>query len=236
MHEGGHGLYEQGVDERLAGTILSGGTSLGIHESQSRFWENCIGRSLPFWQFWFPVLKNNFPERLGEVQLVDFWKAVNKVEPGFIRVDADEVTYNLHIILRFELEKELIEGNLNVQDLPMAWNHKMMEYLGITPPNDRLGVLQDVHWSMMLFGYFPTYTLGNLYAAQVDRTIKQKLPGFKGTPMDIRMISEWLRHNLCRFGSAYDPGKLIARVTGEPLNPAYFKEYLHSRFSEIYEL
>ncbi|MEM7263678.1 MAG: carboxypeptidase M32 [Planctomycetota bacterium] len=180
IHECGHALYEQGFDPKLAGTPGAEATSMGIHESQSRLWENQVGTSPEFWQHYLPQLKQHFPDALGDVELDDFVRAFNIVEPSMIRVDADEVTYNLHVLLRFEIESELIDGDLTVSELPELWNAKMEEYLGIRPANDAEGVLQDIHWSMGAFGYFPTYFLGNLYSAQIYRAARQALPELDG--------------------------------------------------------
>ena len=167
MHEAGHAMYEQGVAKELSRTTLYGGVSLAIHESQSRLWENLVGRSLPFWEWYYPKLQGRFPSQLGNVDMMSFYKAVNKVQPSFIRVEADEATYNLHIMLRMEIEIGLLEGEFEVADLPEVWNTRFQEYLGITPPNDAEGVLQDVHWSFGLYGYFATYALGNLVSLQL---------------------------------------------------------------------
>ena len=173
IHETGHALYDQGVSQSLERTLLAGGASLGVHESQSRMWENLIGRGLPFWKFLMPRARSVFPEQLRNVDAVKMYRAVNRVQPSLIRVEADEITYNLHIILRFELENMLLERRLDVKDLPDAWNTKMREYLGITPPDDAEGVLQDVHWPHGAFGYFPTYSLGNLFASQLFEQCKR---------------------------------------------------------------
>ena len=167
IHEGGHGLYDQGLSPDHYGTPLGEPVSLGIHESQSRLWENCIGRSLPFWRHFYPLLQQTFSDQLGSVSLEQFYAAINKVQPSLIRVEADELTYNFHIMLRFEIELDLIEGRLTVEELPAIWNQKMKEYLGVVPDRDADGVLQDVHWSFGAFGYFPTYTLGNIYASML---------------------------------------------------------------------
>ena len=178
LHEAGHGLYEQGIAAELVRTPLAEGTSLGIHESQSRFYENVIGRSRPFWQHYYPALQDTFPDALGGVSLDDFYRAINRSEPSLIRVEADEVTYNLHIMLRFELERALVQEDLAVQDLPAAWNDRMDTYLGITPDSDANGVLQDVHWSFGAIGYFPTYALGTLMSAQIANAMRKALPDF----------------------------------------------------------
>ncbi len=237
IHEGGHALYEQGSAHTLVNTPVTGGASLGIHESQSRLWENAIGRSPQYWQGQFVLVQKAFPEQYANVDYATFARALNHVEPSLIRVEADEVTYNLHIIIRFELEKEMINGNVAVESLPRMWNEKYQEYLGITPPTDSEGILQDVHWASG-FGYFPTYTLGNLNAAQILNTLHKALPNFdesleKG---DTSIILNWLREHMYKFGAIYQPDELMRRVTGEPLNPDYFTHYLVNKFEKIYGL
>jgi carboxypeptidase Taq len=238
IHETGHALYELGVDEALHGTLLAEGTSLGIHESQSRMWENMIGRSRPFWERWMPDLKELFPAKLADVPVEAFYRAVNKVEPSLIRVEADEVTYSLHIILRFELEQELINGDLAVADLPAAWNARMKEFLGVVPPTDALGVLQDVHWSFGAFGYFPTYALGNLYAAQFLDTMQRDLPAMRDDVAQGRTgaILEWLRTRIHRHGKARSAVQLVSEITGAELDPAHFLRYLNGKYGELYAL
>ncbi len=223
MHEGGHALYEQGVNEKFEYTPIDHGVSLGIHESQSRFWENIIGRSVEFSKFIAPHIKVLTQKQVFEI--------LNSIEPGMIRVDADEVTYNLHIALRFEIENALINGKIKVKDLPEVWNSKMKEYLGITPKNNSEGVLQDVHWSHNSFGYFPTYTLGNLYAAQwkfyMEKELDIKKLVEKG---DFKPILNWLRKNIHQYGSLYYPDELVEKVTGEALNPDYFLSYIRKKY------
>ncbi|MBE0557056.1 MAG: carboxypeptidase M32, partial [Proteobacteria bacterium] len=180
MHEAGHAMYEQGIPKSLSRTVLYGGTSLAIHESQSRMWENLVGRSLPFWEWYYPKLQARFPEQTKGVKMEDFYKAINRVEPSFIRVEADEATYNLHIMLRLEIEIGLLEGTIKVNELPEVWNSKFEDYLGIRPKNDAEGCLQDVHWSMGLFGYFSTYALGNLVSAQLWEKISEDIPDMDG--------------------------------------------------------
>ena len=237
IHEAGHALYEQGISENFKDSCLAEGTSLGIHESQSRMWENFIGRSLPFWKYFAPVLKKIFYENLTDVDEHMMFKAVNRVEPSFIRVEADEVTYNLHVILRFRIEKELAEGNLKVKDLPGVWNSLSSELLGIKPDTDKNGVLQDVHWSMGAIGYFPTYLLGNLYCAHFYNKMeedngKTDLSIQKG---DFSVILQWLRENIHKHGSIYTPGELIQKVTGQVLDPEYFIGYLNSKYQKVYD-
>ena len=237
MHETGHALYEQGVDPAYARTPLSGGTSMGIHESQSRLWENLVGRSRPFWSHFYPGLQKAFPEALGEFELEGFYRAINAVSPSEIRVEADEVTYNLHILLRFELEVALIEGSLSVSDLPSAWNAMMEEYLGITPENEATGALQDVHWSAGLFGYFPTYTIGNVLSVAL---FDEAIGAYPAIPEQIAegefsTLLGWLRENIHRHGSRYYPDELIERVTGRPLDAAPYLKYLKNKFGQLYE-
>lgn len=238
IHEGGHALYEQGIDVALARTPLASSPSLGMHESQSRLWENAIGRSAPFWRYWYPRLREVFPQQLADVPEAAFVRAVNTVTPSYIRVEADEVTYNLHIILRFDLETALLHGRLQVDDLPEAWNAKMEELLGITPETAADGVLQDVHWSYGSLGYFPTYSLGNLYFAQILATIRRQFPDFEERIAggDLLFVREWLRDNLHRYGRIYPANELIRRVTGEPLNPHYFTQYLREKYGAVYGL
>jgi carboxypeptidase Taq len=238
MHETGHALYEQGVDQRYARTPLSGGTSMGIHESQSRMWENLVGRSRAFWSHYYPRLQGAFPEPLRDVDAERFYRAINAVSPSEIRVEADEVTYNLHILLRFELEVALIEGSLAVSHLPEAWNAKMEEYLGVTPGSDATGVLQDVHWSSSLFGYFPTYTIGNVLSVQF---FEEAVNAHPEIPEGIRRgefstLLHWLRENIHHHGSRYLPDEVVERVTGRPLDTAPYLRYLETKFGELYEL
>jgi carboxypeptidase Taq len=238
MHECGHAHYEQGIDPALKRTILGGGTSSGIHESQSRTWENLIGRSAAFWQAHYHILQAAFPTPFKKVPVADFVRALNRVEGSLIRVEADELTYNLHIIIRFEIEKDLIGGKIAVRDLPAIWKAKYHDYLGVTPPNDSVGVLQDVHWSSGLFGYFPTYSLGNCYAAQFAAALRRAHPD-----MDARLaqgetafIREWQREQIHRWGSIYQGDDLCRRVTGEGLNPKHLIAYLTEKFTRIYGL
>jgi len=238
IHETGHGLYEQGLRSEWFGTPLGESISLGIHESQSRLWENLIGRSLPFWKYFFPKLQKTFPDQLRDVSLEEFYKALNIVKPGFIRVDADEVTYNLHVIMRFEIERDLIENRLEVKDLPGVWNAKMKKYFGLKVPNDAQGVLQDIHWSCGAFGYFHTYALGNLYAAQFFAAAQEKIPTLdkKITKNSLLELREWLRKNIHVHGELYLPKDLILRVTGGTFGSDYFEDYISEKYSAIYEL
>ncbi len=235
LHEGGHGLYNQGMPAELHALGLSRGASNGIHESQSRMIENQVGRSLPFWIFFQPVLAEFFPS-FATAKAKDLYAAANVVSPSFIRVDADEVTYNFHIMLRFEIEAGLIDGSIEVADLPRLWNDAMKRYLGVVPPNDALGVLQDVHWSQGSFGYFPSYMLGNLYAAQMLATIRKALPNLDATIQkgDLRPLLGWLRENVHQVGAMYEPQELMKRITGEELNSSYFVRYVKEKYGAIY--
>ncbi len=238
LHEAGHAMYEQGTAPDLARTPLARGTSSGIHESQSRMIENVVGRSRGFWQAHFGELQAAFPAQLGGVNAEQFYRAVNKSQPSYIRVEADELTYNFHIILRFELEQALLNGDLAVADLPAAWNEKIAALLGVTPPDDLQGCLQDIHWTLPAFGYFPTYALGNLYAAQFWETAVAQNPGI-GEAMaqgDPAPLVEWLRENAHRHGRKFTPAELVQRATGQPLSHEPFIRYATAKFSEIYDL
>jgi carboxypeptidase Taq len=239
LHEGGHALYEQNVDPSLEGTPLAEGTSLGIHESQSRLWENVLGRSREFWQFYYPKLQSFFPDQLKTVSQDSFYRAINKVEPSFIRVEADEVTYNLHIFLRFELEQELVEQRLAVADLPDAWNAKMKTYLGLTPENDALGVLQDVHWSIGTIGYFPTYTLGTVLSLQFYRQALQEIPDLpeQFARGEFEALLGWFKDKIHRHGRKFTANELVERVTGaKGIEAGPYLSYIKQKFAEIYEL
>ena len=237
IHEGGHALYEQGSAPTLVRTPLAGGASMGTHESQSRLWENPIGRSTPFWQGQFHLIREAFPEQYGSVDPATFARALNKVQPSLIRIEADEVTYNLHIIIRYELEKAMMNGDVAVETLPRLWNEKYRDYLGVEPANDAEGVLQDVHWTSD-FGYFPTYSLGNLYAAQIYAALRNAFPDFdeRLAHGDTAFILSWLQQRMYAVGATYLPARLIERVTGEPPNPDYFATYLDQKYSAIYAL
>lgn len=238
MHESGHAMYEQGINPAYERTPLANGTSLAVHESQSRMWENLVGRSLPFCEHFFPELKKAFPSQLDGVTAKSFYKGINKVEPSLIRVNADEATYNLHIMLRLEIEIGMVDGSIAVKDLPEIWNAKMQDYLGIVPPNDAKGVLQDVHWSGGMIGYFSTYALGNIVSAQLWEAINK----------DIRDLDEqirkgkfdellgWLRKNIHNYGHKYDPQDLIQKATGSRIDSAAYVRYLTKKYSDIYGL
>lgn len=236
MHETGHALYQQGIDWNYRRSALGGAASLAVHESQSRMWENLVGRSRAFWRFFYPRLQEYFPQQLGNVSMEAFYKAINKVEPSLIRVEADEATYNLHIMLRLELEIALMEGALEVKHLPEAWNTRMKEYLGITPPNDRLGVLQDIHWSGGMIGYFPTYALGNLISVQLWEKIQQDIPDLEEQIErgEFSALLGWLREKIHRHGSKYEPQELVEKVTGSKIDPQPYMRYLNTKYRDIY--
>lgn len=238
LHEAGHALYELGIDPALRRTPLAGGTSLGVHESQSRMWENLVGRSIPFWEYYYPKLQNLFPSQLGTVPLESFYKGINRVEPSLIRVEADEATYNLHVMLRLEIEIALTEGTLEVADLPEVWDARMEEYLGIRPPHQADGVLQDVHWSMGYFGYFSTYALGNLISGQLWARIREDIPDLDDQIRhgEFAALLDWNRKNIHRHGAKYEPQELLERVTGSRIDPDPYLRYLTAKYSDIYEL
>ena len=237
MHETGHALYEQGADEEYENTPLDGGVSLGIHESQSRFWENQIGRSYEFVKFLLPKFQEIYSSQFRGVEANDIFQSLNLVKPSFIRTEADEVTYNLHIALRFEIEEALINDRIKAEDLQEVWREKMKKYLDLVPKTDREGVLQDVHWSGGMFGYFPTYTLGNLYAAQFTKSMRNEFEYERLVEKgDLGHILSWLRTNIHQHGSLYWPKELCRKITGEELNPKYFLEYIKNKYYKIYDL
>jgi carboxypeptidase Taq len=238
IHETGHALYEQGLPAADYGTPFGEPVSFGFHESQSRLWENYVGRSKQFWEHFFPILKKYFKKPLRGVSMERFYKMINTVTPSLIRVEADEVTYSLHIMLRFEIEKMLINENLSVKELPEVWDQMMEDYLGIRPVDYKDGVMQDIHWSMGGFGYFPTYVLGNLYAAAIMNQAKKEIPGLgdqirTGNLLPLR---EWLREKIHSKGGRLFAGELIQDLTGSPLSAKPFLDYLEKKYSEIYEI
>jgi carboxypeptidase Taq len=237
IHEVGHALYEQGYEPRHAGTPMGTYVSFGLHESQSRLWENLVGRSRPFWQHFLPKLQDMLPD-WGDTDLNDWLLAINAVRPSLVRVAADEVTYGLHIILRFELERKLVGGELAVADVPEAWNERMRELLGIVPPDDAQGCLQDVHWSMGAFGYFPSYQLGNIYAAQLFAAARRALPELDAQIArgQLRPLLEWLRENVHRHGKRYRARELLRVVTGQELSIQPFVDYLNGKYRRLYGL
>lgn len=237
IHEGGHALYELGVEDAYNHTCLSGGASMGIHESQSRFYENIVGRSLAFIELIFPKMQELFPEQLKGVTAYDFYRAVNKAEPSLIRTESDELTYALHIMIRYEIEKKLIAGELEVRDVPAAWNALYKEYLGIEVPSDTLGCLQDSHWSGGMIGYFPSYALGSAYGAQMKSVMESDLGPMapyiaKG---DMAAITAWLREHIHRFGSFKKPNSIFEDACGK-FDPRFFADYLTEKYSKIYGL
>jgi carboxypeptidase Taq len=237
IHESGHGIYEMGIGDELTQTLVGQGASMGMHESQSRFFENILGRNEHFWIPVYSHLQETFPEQLGSVSREDFVRAVNKVQPGMIRTEADELTYSLHVLVRYELEKELMEGDLAVEDLPKVWADKYEAYLGIRPSDVAEGVLQDIHWSQGSFGYFPSYALGSAFGAQMYAHMK--------TVMDVdRYLAEgkiepiraYLRTHIHRYGKLKTSRELLKNMTGEDFNPRYYIEYLKEKYGKLYEL
>jgi carboxypeptidase Taq len=236
FHEAGHAMYSQGSAPSLERTPLARGASNGIHESQSRLWENLVGRSRAFWQHAFPALRRQFPTQLGATEVEAFYRAVNRVEPSLIRVEADEVTYNLHIILRFDLERALVAGEIAPGDLPEIWNAKMTEYLGVTPPAGADGVMQDIHWSGGLIGYFPSYTIGNVASVQLFAAARRAHPDLADRIRrgEFAPLLGWLREHVYAHGQKFYPRDLLERATGAPLTPEPYLEYLHTKFGELY--
>lgn len=238
IHEGGHALYEQGLPEEQYGLPGGEAASLSIHESQSRLWENNVGRSLAFWRHFYPQLQEVFPGRFAAMEVTDFHKAINKVTPSLIRTESDELTYHFHIMIRYELEKELIAGVLSTKDLGETWNALYKKYLDIDVPDDRQGVLQDIHWSHGSFGYFPTYSLGSFYAAQFYKTAEQQIADLEEqiAAGSYSELLNWLRKNIHRHGSLYRSEELCTKVTGSGLDFNYFMDYVREKYSGIYEL
>jgi len=236
MHEAGHGLYAHGIASSLERSPLAGSPSLGLNESQSRTWENLVGRSRPFWSYWYEPLQQTFPEQLGDVGFDTFMAAINRAEPGFLRVEADETTYSLHIILRFNLERQLIDGSLRPKDLPEAWNAAMLDLLGLEVQNDAMGVLQDVHWSSGGIGYFPTYALGNVISLQIWPAVREAIPDLDGQMEagDLETLSAWLRDNLYSLGRKLTPKETIERLTGSPvIDPQPYLAYLREKLAAL---
>jgi carboxypeptidase Taq len=231
LHEAGHGMYEQGLDPQWYGTPLGSAASLGVHESQSRLWENLVGLAEPFWRWAHGHLLEHFPSEFRDVSIERLVQDLNRVQPSLIRIEADEVTYNMHILIRFELEKQLMSEQLRVGDLPEAWREQYRDYLGISPTEDRTGVLQDVHWSAGLIGYFPTYTLGNIYAAQLYAAADRQLGGLASQIErgEFKPLLDWLVERVHRHGQTYLPMELIERATGEPVDSKYLVEHLATK-------
>lgn len=238
IHEGGHALYEQNISGELIGTPLCTGTSMGIHESQSLFYENIVARSRPFWKHNYSLLKEYSNGQFDSVPLEDFYRAINESKPSFIRIEADELTYPLHIIIRYEIEKALFNDEIEVKDLPEIWNDKYEQYLGIRPSNDSEGVLQDVHWAGGSFGYFPSYALGLMYAAQIKQSLLRDIPEFDALLEngDLHPIKEWLNRNIHRYGKLKQPLEILKDVTGEGLNAQYLISYLQKKYADVYQL
>ena len=238
IHEFGHGFYEANVDPALERTVLSAVTSMSLHESQSRMWENLVGRGLPAWRFFYPQLQGAFPAQFGNVELDEYYRAINKVEPSLIRVEADEATYNLHIILRFELEQQILSGEIALEDLPEAWNERMKEYLGIDVPDDAQCVLQDVHWSGGAIGYFPTYALGNVISVQLWEQLRAELPDLDSQfeRGEFGDLAGWLRENLHRHGRKYTSREVLERIAGGGMDPGPYLRYLREKLGDIYGL
>lgn len=237
VHEAGHCLYHIGLPSEFEYTVIANSASIGLDESQSKFWENMISRNIWFLKFYFPIFKKEFREELGHVVLKDFYKEVNRVNPGMIRVDADEVTYCLHIILRFELELALVEGRLKVKDLPKSWNQKMKEFLGITPKDDRGGVLQDTHWGRGAFGYFPTYAIGTIYAAQLFNRLLKEKPSVKNQieKGNFKSVLGWLRRHVHRYGNSLTAEEIIKKICKRGLDPEGYIEYLRNKYLGLYK-
>jgi carboxypeptidase Taq len=237
IHETGHGLYEQGLPIDQLHSALGQAVGMGIHESQSRLWENQVSRSREFWQYFEPRYRDAFPDQLADLSSDDLYLAINAVTLCPIRVDSDEVTYNLHIILRFELEKKLIGGDLSVDDLPAEWNRLSQEIIGLTPTSDKEGVLQDVHWSGGMFGYFPSYCLGNMIAAQLWNKVLEEIPDLPNDFAEghFEGLLTWLRDRIHQHGKQYDTQDLVTRVTGEPINPKHLIRYLKDRYMPLYQ-
>jgi len=237
MHETGHAIYEQSVADEIAHSMLGAGTSMGIHESQSRFYENYLGRGLEFWEALHEDLTKLLPEQLQNITPKQYYEAVNVVEPSLIRVESDELTYNLHIIIRYEIERMLFTEDIDINDLPEIWNKKYEEYLGITPPTNTLGVLQDIHWSFGSFGYFPTYALGSAYSAQIVSYMKKDLDlDALIKTEDFATIKEWLSDKIHQYGTIYTPNELMEKSFGETFNADYYVDYLTEKYSKLYEL
>ena len=236
-HEGGHGIYEQNIGKKVKGTLLGHGAAMSIHESQSRFYENVLGRSLAFTKVVFPQLKKQFKEQFKDVSIDEYYQAINEVKASLIRTESDELTYSLHVMVRYEIEKKLIDGSLKVKDLPQAWNDLYQAYLGVKPKNDRTGCLQDVHWSGGAFGYFPSYALGNAISIQLLRKMEKTLSLEKTIQSkNLLPIREWFAKHVYVYGKLYPPFVLLKKVTGEDLNPTYYCDYLEAKFSKIYKI
>ncbi|OZM57333.1 carboxypeptidase M32 [Lottiidibacillus patelloidae] len=238
IHEGGHALYEQNISKSLIGTPLCDGTSMGIHESQSLFWENFVGRHKGFWMKNFEKLKSSNPGQFDGLTLDEYYRAINESKPSLIRIEADELTYPLHIMIRYEIEKGLFNDEIEVKDLPTVWNEKMQEYLGVVPANDGEGVLQDVHWAGGSFGYFPSYALGYMYAAQIKQAMMQDFPNYDEMIAEGKLIEikQWLTENIHKYGKLKKPLEILKDVTGEELNAEHLISYLNNKYRDVYRL
>lgn len=238
IHEGGHALYEQGLPASEYGLPLGSAASLSIHESQSRLWENCVGRSLGFWKYFYPKLQAYFPHSLKDVSLEDFYKGMNQVKPSLVRTEADEVTYHFHVMIRYEIEKELIDGSLKPEDVAAKWNDMYEAYLGVRPGDDKTGVLQDVHWSHGSFGYFPTYSLGSFYAAQFFEQAQKDITGLAGQieQAEFGNLLQWLRLHIHQYGRRYRSDELCRNITGRSLDFSSFMHYIQDKYARVYDL
>lgn len=236
MHEGGHALYDMGLPAEQFGSPLGQPISYGIHESQSRWWETRIGKSKPFWQHYLSLLQQYFPGAIDSLSLDDFYRAINKVQPSLIRVEADELSYPLHVILRFQLERSLIDGSLSVKEIPEAWNAKMQELIGLTPQNDSEGCLQDVHWSLGSFGYFPSYAIGNAYASHLFQAFAREIPDWEKRVAtgDLQFVKKWLNENVHCYGRQYSASELMEKINGNPFSSKAYLEYLTNKYNGIY--
>lgn len=236
IHETGHSLYEQGVADFLVGTFLDEGTSLGIHESQSRFYENIVGKDIRFWEPIFPKLQAHFPDQLENISCTEFVQSMNRVQAGPIRIEADELTYPFHVMIRYEIEKMLFEEKITVSEIPNIWNKLYKEYLGLDIENDAKGVLQDVHWSMGSFGYFPTYVIGSAYASQFTHIMERDIDMDEALSSDLKQILDYLREHVHQYGKSKTADEIIREFTGELFNPEYYIAYLYEKFSKVYQL
>ncbi len=237
VHEGGHAMYELNTADELTRTVLANGTSMGVHESQSRFWENMVGRSLEFIEFVFPKMKEIFPEQLSDVTAEDFYKAVNTAIPSLIRIEADELTYSMHIMIRYEIEKKIMLENADIDELPAIWNKLYKEYLGIDVPNDAKGVLQDVHWSGGMFGYFPSYSIGSAYAAQIAHFLNKEVDiNSQIRKGDIKPVANWLKEHIYKYGKMLTPAEIIQNCCKEDFNADYYVNYLTEKYTKLYNL
>jgi carboxypeptidase Taq len=237
LHEGGHGLYEQGLPAEQYGLPGCEAVSLGIHESQSRLWENMVGRSFLYWKNNFKTVQQFFPGKFENVTAADFYKAINLVEPSLIRIEADELTYHFHVIIRYEIEKMLLDGSLEIENIPAIWNKKYFDYLGVKVPNDAMGCLQDIHWSHGSFGYFPTYTIGSLYAAQFFHFAKKEIAGLDAIMIEngeLKPLLDWLRNKIHQHGRLKSAKEISESICGEPLNVKYFVDYAKEKFGDLY--